>query len=88
MSRHQKALARLQASPPPSNFTWDELVGVLKHLGYSVLNGKGSRRKFFHQERKLLIICHEPHPSSIVDKGCIVDVVEHLRANGLLQGKP
>lgn len=79
MSRVQKAIARLTTLPPPSDLAWDDLVRVLKHFGYRQLNGRGSRRKFFHEGRDALICCHEPHPSPNVDKGCIAAVVAHLR---------
>lgn len=84
MSKHEKNLAKLLASPPPSDFKWDDLVSILKHLGYKPINNSGSRRKFHHKDRDLLIACHEPHPNPNVDKGCIVDVVEHLQTNGVI----
>lgn len=85
MSKHQKALDRLSARPPPADFKWEELKALLEHLGYKMLNNSGSRRKFFHEGKQALIICHQPHPAPNVDKGCIVDVVEHLRANGFIK---
>lgn len=84
MSKNDKALARLRAAPPPSDFKWAELKGVLERLGYKLLKGAGSRRKFYHKEKNALIICHEPHPSPDVDKGCITDVVEHLKTHGFI----
>ena len=84
MSKHKKNLAKLLATPPPSDFKWDDLATLLGHLGYKQLNNDGSRRKFYNKERNLLIICHKPHPSPNVDKGCIVDVVEHLQTNGVI----
>ena len=57
---------------------------MLEHLGYKMLKNSGSRRKFYHSEKQALIICHEPHPAPNVDKGCVVDVVMHLRAYGFL----
>ena len=84
MSKHQKALDRLCANPPPADIKWKELKGVLEHLGYRLLTNTGSRRKFFHDAKKALIICHEPHPDPNVDKGCVASVVEHLRANGFI----
>ena len=84
MSKHQKALERLCATPPASDIKWQELKGVLEHLGYTMLKNSGSRRKFFHHEKKALIICHQPHPSPNVDKGCIADVIEHLKTNGFI----
>ncbi|MBI5140590.1 MAG: type II toxin-antitoxin system HicA family toxin [Nitrospirae bacterium] len=84
MSRHRKALEKLYATPPALDIKWDELKSVLEHLGYTMLKGSGSRRKFFHKGKGALIICHAPHPSPNVDKGCIADVREHLKANGLI----
>lgn len=84
MSRHRKALEKLCATPPASDIKWDELKSVLEHLGYKMLKGSGSRRKFFNEGTKALIICHAPHPSPNVDKGCIEDVREHLKANGFI----
>jgi len=84
MSKHQKALQRLCATPPAADIKWQELKGILVHLGYTMLKNSGSRRKFFHTEKKALIICHQPHPSPNVDKGCIADVIEHLKINGFI----
>ena len=85
MSKQQKRLARLCAKPPPSDFKWSELRTVLEHFGYTMLTNSGSRRKFYHPQKQALIICHEPHPTPDVDKGCVVEVVEHLRAYGFLE---
>ncbi|MFZ2208131.1 MAG: type II toxin-antitoxin system HicA family toxin [Porticoccaceae bacterium] len=84
MSKHQKALERLCSSPPAASIKWQELKGVLEHLGYKMLKGSGSRRKFFHPEKNDLIICHQPHPSPNVDKARVTDVIEHLKANGFI----
>ena len=79
MSKHEKNLERLCASPTPANIKWGELVGILTNLGYTLLKGSGSRRKFHHKSKDALIICHQPHPSPDVDKGCVADVIEHLK---------
>ena len=84
MSKHQKALDRICAKPPAANIKWNELKAVLEHLGYEMLKNSGSRRKFVHTKTKALIICHEPHPSPDVDKGCISDVAAHLKNNGFI----
>lgn len=84
MSKHEKALAKLLATPTPAHFKWDDLVSLLGHLGYTQQKNSGSRRKFYNSAKDLLISCHEPHPKSEVDKGCIVQVVDHLKANGLI----
>ena len=84
MAKHQKALEKLCATPLRSDLKWAELKGVLEHLGYTMITGKGSRRKFFHAGRNALIIMHQPHPLPNVDKGCIADVVEHLKFHGFI----
>ena len=84
MSQHLKALVRLQAKPPLSDFKWTELKTLLEQLGFEMLTNKGSRRKFFHRATGALIICHAPHPSPNVDKGCIVDVVQTLKNYNLI----
>lgn len=84
MSKQDKALLKLCAKPTPANVKWKELKSVLEYFGYKLQSNSGSRRKFFHAEKKLLIICHEPHPSPDVDKGCVADVAEHLKSNGFI----
>lgn len=84
MSKQNKAIEKLCREPTPANFKWVELVGLLTSLGYAEISGNGSRKKFFHKEKNVLISCHKPHPSPDVDKGCIVDIVKHLRENRLI----
>ncbi len=84
MSQLKEALAKLCANPPPADLKWNEHKGVLEHLGYELLKSDGSRRKFFHKGKNALISCHQPHPSPDVDKGCIKDVVEHLKSFGFI----
>jgi predicted RNA binding protein YcfA (HicA-like mRNA interferase family) len=56
MAKHRKALEKLCATPPSADIKWDELKSVLEHLGYAMLKGSGSRRKFYHQAKNALII--------------------------------
>jgi hypothetical protein len=87
MSKHDKILIKIISQPTPSNIKWKDLRSLLESLGYAQLKtGKtgGSRRKFFNESRNALIICHEPHPSSIVDKGCVADVAQHLKEHGFV----
>lgn len=64
--------------PTPIDVRWDDLVGLLISLGFSELKGSGSRRKFFHQETKALIILHEPHPQSVVKAPYVREVIQCL----------
>ncbi|WP_390888322.1 type II toxin-antitoxin system HicA family toxin [Comamonas testosteroni] len=88
MSKQEKMLIKMCRVPPPSDLRWDDMVTVLEALGYEQYKtGKtgGSRRRFVHRVSKVVILCHEPHPSPNVDKGCVVQVVEHLRDQGLIE---
>lgn len=84
MAKHDKTLEKLCAKPTPASIKWDELKSLLEHLGYKMLPGSGSRRKFFHEGKQLLICLHQPHPSPDVGKSSIDDVVEHLKTNGFI----
>lgn len=84
MSKYGKFRGRLCARPTPADIKWTELRSFLEHLGYQMLAGRGSRRKFFHEAKDALIICHEPHPRPTVDKGCIAYIVDHLKLHQLV----
>ncbi len=78
MSKFEKLVEKLKSKP--KDFTWDEMVKVLKHYGYKqTTQGKtgGSRRKFIN-ENKQIISLHEPHPQKVL-KGYQLDlIIEHL----------
>ncbi|MBL0312740.1 MAG: type II toxin-antitoxin system HicA family toxin [Holophagaceae bacterium] len=84
MSKHQKLLEKICFSPTPADIKWQELQTALERLGYQMLKNSGSRRKFYHRGKDALFICHQPHPSPNVDKGCIADLADHLRTHGFI----
>ena len=87
MSRHKKTIQKIVSRPIPPDIKWSDFQGVLLFLGYEIVTaGKtaGSRRKFYNKEKDSLILCHEPHNPAVVDRGCIKDVVQILKANGLV----
>lgn len=81
MSKAEKLLQRL--STLPKDFTWEELVTVLRHLGYSELTNSGSRRKFIDRKNNMINL-HKPHPSNIIKHYALKQVVEHLHEKGLI----
>lgn len=71
----------------PSDFRYSELRTVLKHLGFQEYNkGKtsGSRVYFIHTTSNENISLHKPHPSNVVNRATIKDVIEQLRLGGYL----
>ncbi|EJL6486937.1 type II toxin-antitoxin system HicA family toxin [Vibrio cholerae] len=76
MGKQEKLKAKLLTRP--KDFTWSELESVLSNLGFELLKGKGSRRKFFHKDKNILINLHEPHPDKILKRYVVEQVLEKL----------
>lgn len=82
MSKHEKLVAKLLNKH--SALTWQELVTLLHGLGYRQLEGDGSRVKFDNGDPQAMISLHRPHPGNEL-KGYIKrQVLEHLKAGGVL----
>ena len=65
----------------PTDFTWEELIKVLRHFGYKELKqGKtgGSRRKFA-DDAKHIISLHKPHPKNVLKRYQLEDVITALK---------
>ena len=83
MSRKEKLIARL--SQKPKDFTWYELIALLKALGYKPSKTRktgGSRRRFIHPTAPPIIL-HKPHPDN-VKRYIIHDILEILEREGLI----
>jgi len=68
----------------PSDYTWSELISLLGQLGYTQLEGNGSRVKFFHSTKDSLINLHKPHPGSIVKQYMVKQIVAKLKEAGFI----
>lgn len=77
MSKKEKLEARLKTLP--KDFTWDELKTLMKYRGFKLIKGSGSRRKYFHETHKLMLIIHKPHPGNILKDYNLEDAVEILK---------
>jgi hypothetical protein len=85
MAQIQKLIERLIRFP--SDFTWEELIKVLRHFGYTETNtGKtgGSRRKFVGADKHVISL-HKPHPGSIMKQYQLKQVVEALSEKGFIR---
>jgi hypothetical protein len=81
LSKKDKLKSRLLSRP--KDFTWEELTSLLSGMGYKVLKGSGSARKFVDKDKNMISL-HEPHPGNILKSYAIDLVVEHLKSKGLL----
>lgn len=70
----------------PSDFSWNELRKLLNNAGYiEIQSGKtsGSRVRFIHNDHEPISL-HKPHPSPIMKKYAVRDIVKTLKNRGQL----
>jgi hypothetical protein len=66
----------------PKDFTYDELKAFLISLGYSEVQGSGSRVCFSTTGHKIKL--HKPHPGNIVKVYVLDLVIGELAKRGLI----
>jgi hypothetical protein len=84
MSKKEKLRNRFKSKP--LDFTWSELKSLLSGMGYELSTGGrtgGSRIKFLHPERPPIIM-HKPHPTSVLKRYQVEQILEFLKKEGLL----
>jgi len=84
MSRKEKLLQRCLSVP--NDLSWQELIKLLSGFGYQLSDGGktgGSRVRFIH-EMLPPIILHKPHPSPVMKRYQIEQVIDLLRKEGLI----
>lgn len=67
----------------PKDYTWDELVSLLRSYGYALKNASGSRRKFIDSDKRKILL-HEPHPENTLKAYVIENVIAALEEHGKL----
>ena len=84
MSKKEKLTKRFQSRPV--DFTFDELITLLKSMGYFLEStGKTSgSRTVFSNESGDYIRLHKPHPRNILKMYQIDDILSNLKEKGLL----
>ncbi len=86
MAKRDKLLEKLLQRP--RNFTWDELVRLLRRLGFELVKrGKtsGSRQRFVHSASGLTISLHKPHPQKELKRYQIDQIIELLEREDLVE---
>lgn len=82
MSKTEKLIAKL--TNLKGTFTWQDLKTLLARLGYEIEEGDGSRVKFTNGNPEQLINLHKPHPGNEVKVYVRRQIVEKLRAGGMI----
>ncbi|BAU63259.1 hypothetical protein STA3757_06190 [Stanieria sp. NIES-3757] len=84
MTRKEKLIQRLKSKP--KDFTWSELTSLLTRLGFmEVKTGKtgGSRARFINSNN-VVITLHKPHPSDILKRYQIEQIIKILSGEELI----
>lgn len=82
MAKIEKLIDRLLSRP--ADFTWEELIKILGHFGYSELKSGGSRRKFADNSNNIIAL-HKPHPQNILKRYMLDLVIDHLKDRGKIK---
>lgn len=83
MSKKDKLIDRLLKKP--KDFTFDEMESLLLYFGYELKQGgTGSGVKFIKGGSNEVINFHNPHPSGILKRYVLEQVIEKLRKDGLI----
>ncbi|MBR4461649.1 MAG: type II toxin-antitoxin system HicA family toxin [Erysipelotrichaceae bacterium] len=76
MSQIEKLLARLCSYP--KNLTYDEVVKIFAHFGYTkIRSAEGSRVIFTKDDKRFRM--HKPHPSNIIKSYMVKEIVAFLK---------
>jgi len=70
---------------PQAVMTWQELVTLLRALGYRRTHGGGSRVKFDNGNPLAAISLHRPHPGNELKTYVKRLVIEHLKEGGTIR---
>lgn len=81
MSKKEKRLLRLFKKPPPTDFTWDELLSVMDAANFTNNCDGGSHYTFEHKSGYRFGVS-KTHPSGILKRYQIDETKEALQSVG------
>lgn len=79
MSKKDKLLTKFMEIPPKKNLTWNDLVTLMLALGFEQIEGDGSRVKFFHKNKDIMINLHKPHPDNTLKTYVVKQIQDKLK---------
>lgn len=87
MSQSDKLLKRLFQRQPPKDFTYNELISLMKHFGYEVHQGSGSRISFGPNDDGDRVHMHAPHGAgeNALKKYQIEQIKKFLQKEGMMK---
>ena len=81
MSKKDKLLSKLFATPPPKGFAWDDLITVMTRAGFSNECDGGSHYTFEHKEG-LRLTMSKTHPSGLLKPYQVKSAKEAINRTG------
>jgi len=82
MSQLDKLLEQFINTPFPK---WSDVLILMKKLGYTKLEGQGSRVKFVNLAKKSVIDLHWPHPQNTIKTYTKKDIIKELQEKGVIK---
>lgn len=77
MGKQDKLIKKLLTKP--KTFLWKDLCLIMESLGFEIIEGKGSRRKFINKDMGLFASWHEPHPGNEVKQYVIKEAIQLIK---------
>jgi predicted RNA binding protein YcfA (HicA-like mRNA interferase family) len=82
MTKAEKLHKRFQSRP--KDFTYNELLRLLRSLGYKDEQGSGSRVVFSNEKINHHIKLHKPHPGNVLKRYQIDLIIQELKLKNLV----
>lgn len=83
LTKKDKLRAKLFKIPPPKDFTWDNLVSVMRGCGFVENCDSGSHYKFVHAETAVIANISKTHPTGILKRYQIEDAIRAINLSEL-----
>jgi predicted RNA binding protein YcfA (HicA-like mRNA interferase family) len=81
MGQLEKLIGQFINTPNPK---WDEVISLMKKLGYIKIEKKGSRMEFWHEAKNSSILLHKPHPENTIKSYTKKDIIDKLKKAGFI----
>jgi len=81
MARHDRTLKAIFETPTRASIPWRDIESLFKHLGATIVEGRGSRIRV--QLNEVVATFHRPHPQKEATKPCVESVRAFLEDAGI-----
>lgn len=79
--KHRKTLEAIFKKPTQAGISWNAIEALLKNLGASISEGRGSRVRIELNGEDAVF--HRPHPEKETDKGAVASMRRFLENAGV-----